>query len=338
MKHKRFDFSKITPEDRAALTPLLRAAAGRGPNRSAAIAQIAQGLTLPLQQGVLAGDIFNGIFEPVYFEPGTSVEFPYDLLAPGTERSYVAYVIPRYGELPMRAVESDYCTVPLYEIGANLGCSAKYLRDARWDVLGRILEILEAMFTVKMNTDAWRVVIRSGVSRNLLVYDDAATAGLFTKRLVANMELYMRRNGGGNSASRTRGKLTDLYISPEAQADTLSWQVNEIPDAVRASIFANGVLTRIGDTNLHALDELGVAQEFETFWDDTLAQAHTNSKTELVIGLDLSKNSSLVMPWREMPTLYEDMSVANKRLVSIDGTAEIGFAALDNRVVLLGQY
>lgn len=329
----------FTPEERELLRPLMaQAASQHQATAEAAVTQIAQGLTLPLQQGVLNGDIFNGLFEAQYFEPGTSVEFPYDLLAPGTEHEYVAYVIPRVGALPERSVESDYCMVPLYEIGASLDCSWKYLRDARWDVMGRMLEILEAMFTVKMNTDAWRVIIRSGVSRNLLVNDLAASAGLLSKKLVTDMSLYMRRYGGGNSASKNRGKLTDLFLSPEGQADTLSWQVTEIPDAIRAQIYANGVLTRIGETNLHALDELGVGQEFEQFWDDTLAQDHTNSKTELVIGLDLSKNSSLMMPWREMPKLYEDTTLLKQRRVGMWGTAEIGFTAMDNRVVLLGQY
>lgn len=338
MATQRINYSKLTAEQRELLLPVMRAAAGEGANAHAARLEIAQGLTLPLQQGVLDGDIFTGIYEPMYFEPGTSVEFPYDLLAPGTEGTYSSFVIPRYGELPSRSVESDYVMVPLYEIGTAIDCSAKYLRDARWDVLGRMLEILESMFLVKLNTDAWRLLIRSAVSRNLLVYDDAAAAGLFTKRLVANMELYMRRNSGGNSASVNRHRLTDLYISPEAQADTLSWSVSEIPDSVRATIFANGVLTRIGSTNLHALDELGVGQEYELFWDDTLAQSHTQSKTEIVVGLDQSKNSSLLMPWRQMPELYEDMMLAKHRRVGMYGTAEIGFAALDNRVVLLGQY
>lgn len=321
------------------LKPLMTQAASNNPGlASAAMEQITQGLTMPLQQGVLDGNIFDGLFEAQYFPPGVAPEFPYDLLAPGTEHEYVAFVIPRFGALPERSVESDYCMVPLYEIGASLDVSWRYLRDARWDVLGRMLEIIEAMFTVKMNTDAWRVIIRSGVSRNLLVNDTAASAGLFSKKLVTDMSLYMRRYGGGNSASKSRGKLTDLFLSPEGQADTLSWQVNEIPDVIRAQIYANGVLTRIGETNLHALDELGVGQEFESFWDDTLAQDHTNSKTELVIGLDLSKSSSLMMPWREMPKLYEDTTLAKQRRVGMWGTAEIGFTALDNRVVLLGQY
>lgn len=331
-------FQGLSAEDRDVLAPLVKQAGHKHlATAEAAMGEIAQGLTLPLQQGVLKGPIFDqGIFEPIYFEPGTSVEFPYDLLVPGTEQTYVAYVIPRWGALPERSVESDYCMVPLYDIGASLDCTAKYLRDGRWDILGRMLEIMEAMFVVKMNTDAWRVIIRAGVSRNLLVYDDAATAGLFTKRLVSNMELYMRRQGGGNTASANRGKLTDLFISPEAQADTLAWQLSEVSDQVRTTIFTNGPLTKINKVTLHDLDELGVGQEFELFWDDTLAQNHTQSKLELVVGLDLARDG-LVMPWREMPTLYEDMEMHKQRRVGMWGTAEVGFSSLDNRQVLLGQ-
>lgn len=336
---RRFDFSKMTQEERDVLAPLMRAAAsGTSQAATDAMAQIAQGLQLPLQQGVLDGDIFKGIFEPLKFEPGQAVELPLDLLVPGTEDTYSAFVIPRYGELPQRSVESDYVMIPLYEIGAAIDCSAKYLRDTRWDVLGRMLEILESTFLVKMNRDAWRLLIRSAASRNLLVYDETATAGLFTRRLVSNMELHFRRNSGGNSASLNRHKLTDLYISPEAASDTLSWNITEVPDAVRLKIYNSGALTRIGTVNLRTLDELGVGQEFEKYWDDTLGGTHTNSKVELVVGIDQSKNTSLVMPWRQMPELYEDMSLAKQRRVGAWGTAEIGFASLDNRVLLLGQF
>jgi hypothetical protein len=93
--------------------------------------------------------------------------------------------------------------VPTYDVGASIDWALKYSRDARWDVVGRAMQVLEAMFVRKANDDGWHTILAAGVGRNLVVYDDAATAGLFTKRLVALMKTVMRRNAGGNSTRST---------------------------------------------------------------------------------------------------------------------------------------
>jgi hypothetical protein len=303
---------------------------------TAAVHELATALTLPLQQGVLNGDIFSYIYEPIKFKPGAAVEFPLDWLAPGQEKNFIAYVIPRHGALPEKSIEGDFVTVPMYEIGMTLDWSKKYMRDARWDILGRALQVLEAGFIRKMNTDAWRVVLASAKSRNLLVYDDAATAGNFTKRLVALGNVYMRRNGGGNSTSTSRGKMTDLHISVEAESDMFSWTLSEVSDQVRTQIFLNGPVKRIGDVNIRTLDELGVGQEFDNYFLNQLGGSFTGSKVELAVGLDLSEDvGSFVMPYRQMPELYEDMRFAPARRVAIGGTAELGFSSCDSRRGLL---
>ena len=185
----------------------------------AAQKELAKALTLPLRQGVLNGDTIGGIFEAVNFQPGTSVEFPLDFLAPGSEKDFVAYTIPSQGRIPERHVEGDFVMVPTYEVGSSIDFSLKYARDARWDIVGRALQVLEASFVRKMNDDGWHTILAAGVGRGLLIYDSAGTAGYFTKRLVALLKTSMRRNGGGNSTSINRGKLTDLYVSPEAMED-----------------------------------------------------------------------------------------------------------------------
>lgn len=42
----------------------------------------------------------------------------------------------------------------------------------------------------KINDDAWHTLLAAGLDRNVVVYDSAATAGQFTKRLVSLMKVY----------------------------------------------------------------------------------------------------------------------------------------------------
>lgn len=327
---------KPTPE----MNALLRRSGSNDPQVAhAAARELAIALTLPLRQGALDGDNRGDIFETIYFEPGTATEFPLDFLSPGSERDFVAFTIPNVGRIPERTVQGDYVMVPTYDIGASIDWSLKYSRDARWDVVGRAMQVLEAMFVLKMNRDAWRVLLASANQRNLVPFDDAATGGLFTKRLVAIMETYMRRNGGGNASSLRRSRLTDLYISPEANQDVLSWDLTQIPDAIRTQIYMNweeGGVTRIGKVKLHDLDELGVDQEYQDYALDTLGATLPSDKVELVVGLDLQNKDSFVNPVRSEVEIFDDPMFHRQRRAGKYGWQEGGFGSLDSRRVLFG--
>lgn len=305
---------------------------------TAAQAELAKALTLPLRQGVLNGDTIGGIFEPVNFQPGTAVEFPLDFLAPGSEKDFVAYTIPSQGKIPERHVEGDFVMVPTYEVGSSIDFSLRYARDARWDIVGRALQVLEASFVRKMNDDGWHTILAAGVGRGIVVYDDAATAGYFSKRLVALLKTSMRRNGGGNSTSINRGKLTDLYMSPESLEDIRSWSTTEADDFTRREIFVSDDygLTKVFGVNLHDIDELGVGQSYQSYYTNTLSGTLPGSKTEIVVGLDLEKSDSFVMPVRQEIEVFEDPTFHRQRRMGMYGFGEHGFAVLDNRRVLLG--
>ena len=325
-----------TPE----LTDLLVKSGSQNREQSlAASAEFAKALQLPLRQGVLSGDILNGIFEPIQLAPGATPEFPLDFLAPGTERDFVAYTIPNHGYIPERHVEGDYVMVPTYDIGASIDYLLKYARDARWDVVGRAMEVLEGSFVKKMNDDGWHTLLAAGVDRNIVVYDSDADAGQFTKRLVSLMKTVMRRNGGGNSASNNRGMLTDLYVSPEAMEDIRNWGLDQVDELTRREIYtaADGSVNRVFGVNLHDLDELGEGQEYELFFEDVIGASLPAGDVEIVVGLDQRKNDSFIMPVREQVQIFEDETLHRQKRAGFYGWAEQGFAVLDNRRVLLGS-
>lgn len=322
------------------LTELLKKSGSANREESlAANAEFAKALELPLRQGVLSGNILDGIFEAIRLAPGATPEFPLDFLSPGSERDFVAYTIPNHGRIPERHVEGDYVMIPTYDVGASIDYLLKYARDARWDVVGRAMEVLESQFVKKMNDDGWHTLLAAGVDRNIVVHDSDADVGQFTKRLVSLMKTVMRRNGGGNSASNDRGLLTDLYVSPEAMEDIRNWNVDQVDEITRREIYtaADGAVNRIFGVNLHDLDELGAGQEYQLFYDDTLTATMGPSDEEIVVGLDLRKNDSFIMPIRQEVQIFEDETLHRQKRAGFYGWAEVGFAVLDNRRVILGS-
>jgi hypothetical protein len=309
---------------------------------SAAQREFAKALELPLRKGVLVGNILGNIFETINVEAGSTTEFPLDLVSPGLEGEHVAYTNPGHGRIPERSVEGDYVMIPTYSITSSVDYLLRYAREARWDIVGRAMQVMEAGFTKKMNDDGWHTLLAAGVDRNILVYDADATAGLFSKRLVSLMQTVMRRNSGGNSASVGRGRLTDMYVSPEALEDVRNWGLDQIDEVTRREIYTasegGAPITRIFGVNLHDLDELGEGQQYQDYFVNDLSGAVQASDLELVVGLDQSTNDSFVMPVKEQLQVFEDPALHRQQRAGYYGFAELGFGVLDNRRVILGSF
>jgi hypothetical protein len=230
--------------------------------------------------------------------------------------------------------------VPTYEVGSSIDWNLKYARDARWDVVGRAMEVMEASFVKKWNDDGWQTIITAAADRNIVILDSDADVGQFTKRLVSLMKLVMRRNGGGNSTSQNRGQLTDLFVSPEAMEDIRNWNVDQVDPVTRREIFVSSgdnALSNIFGVNLGDLDELGEGQEYQLFYENELGGTLPGSDVELVVGLDLRRRDAFVMPVREGVQIFADDTMHRQRRAGLYGWAEQGFAVLDNRRVLLGS-
>ena len=335
--------SKMTRPDDQFIDLIKRSGSADKNEAVAAQRELAVALETPLRKGVLVGDVLGGIFEKIQMEPGSAAEFPLDLLAPGTEGDHVAYTNPGHGRIPERAVEGDYVMVPTYSVASSIDYLLRYAKEARWDVVGRAMQVLEAGFTKKMNDDGWHTLLAAGVDRNILVYDADATAGQFTKRLVSLMKTVMRRNAGGNSGSLNRGRLTDLYLSPEALEDIRNWGVDQVDEVTRREIYQasddGAAITRVFGVNLHDMDEVGEDQEYQNFFSTQLGGSlGPSSDKELMIGLDLSASDSFIMPIKQDIQIFEDEALHRHQRAGFYGWAEIGFAVLDNRRILLGSF
>lgn len=330
---------KISPE----LKQLMRAAGSNNEQKAlAAQYEITQALELPLQQGVFDGDIVSdtGIFEVITIEPGQSREYPLHFATPGTESEFAAFTIPNHGYIPHMSVEGDYVMLPAYDIGNSIDTNLKYLRNARWDVASDMADAFEAGFIKKINDDSWHVILAAGVDRNIVVRDsDKSAAGQFTKRVISLGKTVMRRNGGGNSNSSNRGKLTDVYLSPEAMEDIRNWNVDQIDEVTRREIFTSedSPLNRIFGVNLHDLDELGEGQEYQLFLENELSVTLPGSDVEAAIGLDLQRGRSFIsMIGPEGLEVSPDPVLHRQRRWGYYGwLQDFGVACIDNRSVIL---
>jgi hypothetical protein len=328
----------------AEMEALMRRTASNDVNISRpALREQAKALESVLRKGILTGDVIYaaGIFEPIRLQPGAAPEFPLDILAPGVERDHVAYTIPMHGRIPERTIEGDYIMITTYEVGSSIDWPLKLAANARWDIVGRAMEIFESGFVKKANDDGWHTLLAAAADRNIVVYDANAGVGRFTLRLITLMQQAMRRNAGGNSASINKGRLTDIFTSIEALEDMRNWTIADVDDVTRREIFTSpdGYVTRLFNVNLHDLYELGAGQEYQNFYLDPngLNATLAPNDVELVVGLDLQRQDSFVNPIRSELEVFEDDNMHRSRRAGVYGWAEHGFGVLDNRRVILGS-
>ena len=301
-------------------------------------------LDLPLRKGIMPGSNSAGIYMEEEFGPGQTPEWPLDIMTPGNEKLYVATTIPNTGRIPECHVEGDYLMVHTYDIGTSIDWSRKVAYEARWPMVGRAMGIANSAMQRKKNNDGWHTILAAAVNRGLSVYDDQAASGLLTKRLVSLARQIMRRNSGGNSTSVGQGKLTHIALSPEALEDIRSWDLTQIDDVTRREIYLSSDdgprLTRIFGVTLLDIDEFGVGQEYQRYYNTTLGATTPTGRQEIAIGLDLSSNDSFVSPWRTQPNgqrveMGHRVTLVEQNRDGYYWRETIGYALLDSRRVLV---
>lgn len=338
------------------LLETLKATASADDNiRAEAQTTLAAALVTPLRQGVMDADTLKGIFVEEMLPPGATAEYPLDYMKPGDEENFAAYTMPKQGKIPERHVEGDVVLVNTYEVANSIDWSLSYARDARWSVVEKAMRDFLAGFVKKNNTDGWRTLLGAADGRGLVVTaggpapftgsytGTTPTPGTFTKELVSRMKTTMTRGAGGNGNA---GKLTDLYLSPEAMEDIRAWDVDDIDEVTRREIFTSVdvAIPSIYGVKLHTLTELGEGQEYDVFLTSVLGRSHgtvaSATLKEFCIGLDLSMRDSFVRPIREALQVHMDNGTdfMRRRKAGIFGYMTGGWAALDTRRVLLGEF
>ena len=301
---------------------------------------LAKTLDGAFRSAVLEDDTLNGIFQKILIPAGADTRFPLHFLGAGEEEDRIAFVMPKEGAIPNRFIEGDELYVNTYEIANSIDWPLRYARDARWDVIADAMDVFHYGFTRKLNDDGWNTLVTSAAA-NGAVTDSAAATGAFTKKLITNLQVGMKRLSGGRQS-----RVTDIYLSPEALADIRNWGSTEVDDVTRREIFQgreDGGLGNIFGVTLHELQELGVGQRLQTYIESA---AGPNKSTwfvadqEYCVALDLRSkpNYPFKMPVREELGVWDDESMHRSNRAGVYGWMEIGFAALDARYGMIGTF
>jgi len=304
---------------------------------TAAQHEFAKAVQVPLREVILSGDIVGNIYEAEVLGPGASTMMPLDLISPGDMANHVAYTSPGIGRIADRFVEADYVMVPTFDIANSIDFALWLVREARYNVVGRALDILNAGFIQKINDTGWFTILSAVADRNVLTYDADANAGQFSKRLISLSKVLVRRNGGGNSTSINRGRLTDIFVSPEGVEDVRNWGVEELDEVTRREIYLGAGEEKevsLFGVNLVALDELGEGQAYQNFFTNDLGASIQGSDVELAVGLDLGNRANFHMPIKQQVEVFEDPTYHRRNMMSFYGRGNMGWAVLDNRNVI----
>ncbi len=331
---------------------LLRAMASRDKRKADAARQaFAQELISPLRRGIFDADNLGEIYSPQVIPYGSTASYPLDFVRPGDEDNYTAYTLSEQGRLPERRVEASEINVPTFKIGNSIDWDIKFMKEARWDVVKRALQVFEAGFVRKINSDGWRCVLAAAADRGLVVVADgasvftgaasclttAAATGEFTKEVVSRLHTAMTRGAGGNGNA---GRLTDLYLSLEAMECVRAWDATRIDEFTRREIFTSSEkgLAEIYGVIMHSMTEYGQDQEYDAFLETVLSISKPAGTEQFVLGMDLSTEDSFVMPIKEELEVYDDDALTRFQRMGIFGWMRHGFACLDNRRTLLGAF
>ena len=100
---------------------------------------------------------------------------------------------------------------------------------------------------------------------------------------------------------------------------------------------SDGTIPSIAGVKLVDLDEFGAGQTHNDYYVEVKGSGIANSKLEVCIGADLT-NPSFVMPVRESLMVTNDPMLHREQKAGFYGWFEAGYAALDNRDLLVGAY
>ncbi len=303
----------------------------------------------PIRSGILDEDTVSDIFLVERLGQHEIVDYSLDFYQNTDRSEYWAYTLPDHGNLPQRYASAGSVQFGTYRIGNAIDFWIRYLKTARWNVLRRGMEVYRNGYVKKINSDGWNTLMAAMYYRNVIIDDEFAQPNQITPRLISLMQVFMKRDGGGNMGSNGF-VMTDLYVSPEAAASMRSWDLSLVPEKVREQIFSSGSGTPLAglfDITIHQHDDLGVGQPLQELFLKPQAEggfggALPPGRNELVIGMDRRDTGAFAkMPVREpgIETYADDSSYTlRSQTRGIFGWMESTPVVLENKFVLLGAF
>lgn len=286
-----------------------------------------------IQRVILQAGTASQIYTDAPFDENDSPSYPLDLYYNELNNGYVSvWSQTLAGGLPSSQDVSAIQEVKIatYRLDSAVSINKRYARQARLDIIAKLVERMSQEVLVKQERNAWAVLLKAlgeasttpqGGSA-LKHYISAGTAGTFKlddlNRLMIRVKRINESWAGGTPADPYSTGLTDLYVSPEIKADIRAFAYNPLntvggvrtagggtvtstesaialPDGMREEIYRNAGMQEIYGVNIVELIELGNSKKYNILFDSYISDSFDPSTQQILVGVDNSKGA-LIRP------------------------------------------
>lgn len=304
----------------------------------------------------------SAIYSDAPYDEDDNPSIPLDLYYDKSQDHVTVWSQNVAGGLPSSTVEGfSELKVSTYRLDSAVSFLKRYARRGRLDVISKAVERMTNEVLVKQERNAWAVVLKAlaeartgSLSNNTVVgshvYNASADSSFQMAHLNKLMTLVKRLNTSyaGGSTTDVYG-LSDLFVSPEVKADIRAFayqpigitSTTDLPANVREGIYNAAGTQEIYGVTIHELVELGVNGKYSALFDAVKgSQAFTSGTDELLVGLDLSKESFIRPVARQAESggtftvLPDDQFVARSEKTGFYGSLEEGRVCIDARAVV----
>ena len=290
-----------------------------------------------IQRVILQAGTASQIYTDAPFDENDSPSYPLDLYYNELNNGYVSvWSQTLAGGLPSAQDVSAVQEVKIatYRLDSAVSINKRYARQARLDIIAKLVERMSQEVLVKQERNAWAVMLKalgeaSTTPQNGTALKHYIAAGTLTQFKLDDLNKLMTRTkrineswAGGTPADPYSTGLTDLYVSPEIKEKIRAFAYNPLntiggvrtvtssgasesaialPDAMREEIYRNAGMQEIYGVNIVELIELGLSKKYNFLFDNYISETSTLSTAfnpdvhQILVGVDNTKGA-LIRP------------------------------------------
>jgi len=315
---------------------LVQAVADRNKERSMRAQETLAALVSPIVEQVIDLAATSAMFFDDYtynFDETPSI--PLDLFEDVGENYVRTWSQTIAGGLPTNLIHglTDF-RFTTYRLDSAISFLKRYAQQARLEVLARGIERMAQELVVKIEHNAWAIMLKALADGGTNHMVDATTANVFQIEDLNQMILKMKRLrtawNGGTPATLNRRGISDLVVSPEIVAqirafayqpmntravpDTAESTALGLPDSIREQFYNAAGIPSIFDISIHELFEFGDNQSYNLLFDAFYGGSFTGASDQLVLGID-NGAGALVRAVATAPTHDIDVSSTIETMV-----------------------
>ena len=287
-----------------------------------------------IQRVILQAGTASQIYTDAPFDENDSPSYPLDLYYQELNNGYVSvYSQTLAGGLPSAQDVSAIQEVKIatYRLDSAVSINKRYARQARLDIIAKLVERMSQEVLIKQERNAWAVMLKAlgeasttpSGGAALKHYIAAGVAGQFKlddlNKLMTRVKRINESWAGGTASDPYSTGLTDLYVSPEIKEKIRAFAYNPLntvggvrtagssststesaialPDGMREEIYRNAGMQEIYGVHIIELIELGLSKKYNILFDSyisessTLGTAFDPSTYQILVGVDNTKGA-----------------------------------------------